>query len=104
VVEAFTRDQQRAAHQRQGTGDHQHQVADQAELLREDGEDEVRRALGDELQVRLRALHPALAEGTAGADGDRRCSVWKPLPSGSVVGSISVSTRAALVVVHHRPR
>ena len=46
--------------------------AEQAEFLAQDSKDEVRIALGQELQLRLRAVRPALAEQAAGADGDFR--------------------------------
>src|SRR5690606_15898446 len=46
--------------------------AHETELLCEHGEDEVGGALGDELQVGLRAVHPALAPGAARTDGDLR--------------------------------
>ena len=45
---------------------------EQAELFADHREDEVRRALGQEFELRLAAVHPALAEHAAGADGDLR--------------------------------
>jgi hypothetical protein len=44
--------------------------ADQPELLRDHGEDEVRLLLGQEVQVPLRALQEALAPEPAGAQRD----------------------------------
>src|SRR6202162_5764482 len=50
----------------------QQQQAEEAELLADDGEDEVGGALGEEFELCLAAVHPALAEHAAGADRDLR--------------------------------
>ena len=42
----------------------------QSEFLADHGEDEIGRALGQELQLRLAAVHPALAEHAARAERD----------------------------------
>jgi hypothetical protein len=44
--------------------------SDQSELLADHGEDEIGGALGQELQLRLAAVHPALAEYAARAERD----------------------------------
>ena len=54
----------------------QHQQAEEAELLADDREDEVRGALGQELELRLAAVHPALAEHAARADRDCDWMMW----------------------------
>ena len=75
----------------------------QAELLREHGEDEIGVPLGDELQVRLRAVQPALAGDAARAHRD-----------GGLDGVVARAQRIlrrvdqredapALVVVQHAP-
>jgi hypothetical protein len=51
---------------------HQHDQPEQAELLADHREDEVGVALGQVVELRLRTLHPALAEHAARADGDLR--------------------------------
>src|SRR5882762_10046268 len=48
----------------------QQQQAEEAELLADDGEDEVGGALGEEFELRLAAVHPPLAEHAARADRD----------------------------------
>src|SRR5882672_2674597 len=48
------------------------QEPEESELLADHGEDEVRAALRQELELRLAAVHPALAEDTARADRDLR--------------------------------
>ena len=82
----------------------QHDVADQAEFLGVHREDEVGVALGDEIEVRLRAVQPALAGDAAGADRDGRLD-------GVVAGAERVLRRVeqrehalALVVVQQRPQ
>ncbi len=81
----------------------QQQQAQQPELLADDREDEVGGALGQELELRLAAVHPALAEHAAGADGDLRLD-------DVVAGAERIGLRVeegedalALVVVHEAP-
>src|SRR6185312_17456705 len=50
----------------------QHGESEQAELLADDCEDEIRRALRQEVELRLAAVHPSLAEYAARADRDLR--------------------------------
>src|SRR5688572_23548887 len=52
--------------------DQQRHEPEQAELLADHREYEVGRALWQELELRLAAVHPALAEHAAGADRDLR--------------------------------
>ena len=49
----------------------QERVADKAELLAEDGEDEIGVPLGQEIEVRLGPVEPALAGDAARTDRDR---------------------------------
>src|SRR5882762_2363159 len=79
------------------------QQAEEAELLADDGEDEVGGALGEEFELCLAAVHPALAEHTAGADRDLRLD-------DVVAGAEWIGLRVekhehalALVVVHEAP-
>ncbi len=82
----------------------QDDVADEPELLGVDGEDEVAGALGDELEVGLRALHPALAERTAGADRDHRLERVEALAERVGRRIDQRQDALALVVVQQRPR
>ncbi len=91
------RDEQRIEHE-------QRDVADEAELLRIHREDEVGVPLRDELEVRLRAVQPALAGEAARAHGDRGLD-------DVVAGAERIARRveqredpAALVVVQERPQ
>src|SRR5438046_2905411 len=59
-------DHQRAADE-QEIEQEQHRIADQPELLPEHREDEVGVPLGQEIEMRLRAVEPALANDAAGA-------------------------------------
>ena len=89
-------DEQRVEHQ-------QDQVADQAELLGEHREDEVGVALGDELEVRLGAVQPALAGQAAGAHRDGRLDDVIARAE-RVLGRVEQREDAlALVVVQHAP-
>ena len=77
--------------------------AEQAELLADHGEDEVGRALGQELELRLAAVHPALAEHAARADRDLRLD---DVIAGAERVALRVEQRQhalALVVVHEVP-
>jgi hypothetical protein len=77
--------------------------AGQAELLGEGGEDEVGGALGDELQVRLRALHEALAGEAARADGDHALHDVEALAQ-RVARRVEQGAHALLLVLaQHRP-
>ena len=91
------RDGQAAEDQEDEAGD-QAQVAGQAELLGVGGEDEVGGALGNELQVRLRALHEALAADAAGADGDHALDDVEALAQ-RVLGRVEQRADALLLVV-----
>ena len=51
---------------------HQHEAADEAPLLADHREDEIGRALRQEFELRLAAVHVALAEHAARADRDLR--------------------------------
>ena len=70
--------------------------AGEAELLGERGEDEVGGALGDELQVRLRALHEALAGEAARADRDAALDDVKA-PAERVLGRVEQRADALLL-------
>src|SRR6202521_5584591 len=59
-------DQQQAEHREQ------HQASQQAELLGEDGEDEVGRTFGHKAELALQTVQPSLAEQAARANGDSR--------------------------------
>ena len=72
---------------------HQQPPRRQAELLGEGGEDEIGGALGDELQVRLRPAMKPLPVTPPEPMAIMPWMMWKPLPSGSVVGSSSVQMR-----------
>ena len=102
IVEAFAvitiaaADQQQVEHE-------QDRVADQPEFLAEHGEDEIGVALRQEVEVRLRAVQPALADDAARAERDRRLRRV-------IAGAERIATRIeerqdplALIVVQLRP-
>jgi hypothetical protein len=91
------------AAQDQAEAGQQRQRAHQAELLAEGGEDEVGGALGDELQVGLRALHEALAGDAAGADRDHALDDVEALAQ-RVGGRVQQGADAVLLVFAAAPR
>ena len=81
----------------------QRDEAEQAEFLADHREDEVGRALGQEFELRLAAVHPALAEHAARADRDLRLD---DVVAGAERVALRVEQRQhalALVVVHEVP-
>ena len=98
----FGRDVQAAADEREIQHEQQAQ-AEQAELLRHDREDEVRRALRQELEVRLRAVQPALAEQAARADRDLRLNDVVARAERIGLGIQEREHARLLIVAHERP-
>src|SRR6185437_2260960 len=56
----------------EGIEKEQHREPEESELLADDGEYEVGGALRQEIELRLAAVHPSLAEYASGADRDLR--------------------------------
>jgi hypothetical protein len=75
----------------------------QSELLGEGGEDEVGGALGDELQVGLRAGHEPLAGEAAGADRDHPLDDVETFAERVGRGVEQGAHALLLVVVQHAP-
>ena len=96
------RDGQPPPNQQQKAND-QHQVAHQAELLGKGGKDEIGRALGNELQVRLRAGHESLAKGPARTNGNHALDDVKSLAQRVTRRIEQRADALLLVVVQHRP-
>ena len=79
------------------------QLAEQAELLADDREDEVGRALRQEFELRLAAVHVALAEHAARADGDLRLDDVVAGAERVVFGIQEGQYALALIIVNEMP-
>ena len=77
--------------------------ADKAEFLPRHGEDEVRVVFGQETQLALGSLHPALAEEHAAADGDFRLDDVVPGAVGIQFGVQKDADPVALVLMEQVP-
>ncbi len=87
-----------AAKYQEHEAEHQTDAAREAEFLGERGKDEVGGALRNEFEVRLRALHEALAFDAARADRDHALDDVEPLAE-RVGGRIEQRADAVLLVV-----
>src|SRR5579863_9027562 len=83
--------------------DQEHQARQQTELLSNDRKYEIGGALGQEFQLRLTAHHVALAEHTAGADGDLRLDDVVSRAERIVFGIQKRQYALALVIVDEVP-
>src|SRR5580704_17942035 len=80
------------------------QLSHEPEFLADDGEDEIGGALGEKFELRLTAVHVALAEQTAGADGDLRLDDVIPGAQAVGLGIEKGQYTLALIVVDEMPR
>src|ERR1022692_2762306 len=79
------------------------QLAEQPELLADDREDEVGRTLGQELELRLAAVHVSLAEYAARTDGNLRLNDVIARAQGVGLGVQERQYALALIVVNEMP-
>src|SRR4029077_13805259 len=85
--------------QQQAEQREQDQASQEAELLGEDGEDEVGRPLGHEAELALQAVEPSLAEQASRADGNSRLQQVVACAEGVLVRVEKYLQPSALIAV-----